>query len=153
MANVAGPLAFESPRPTLYAAECPGSRGMTGTFASSYSGRLGWDIRLAVASHPIRQPDATGGGAGGPLLPTSPRAYWLAEASFRGGIVGSGSGTAAVSNAASGVGAASTTSPLGGGRLASTSCSASDSPPNHAPEPATAASGNVRPPPARCEML
>src|SRR5439155_2335045 len=72
---------------------------------------------------------------------------------FLGGIVGSGSGTAAVSNAASGVGAASTTSPLVGGRLASTSCSASDSPPNHAPEPATAASGNVRPPPARCEML
>src|SRR5207247_10729393 len=52
--NSDGPDVRETPTPSSYAAACPGSCGI---LRRSVVGALGCDVRLAVASHPMRHPD------------------------------------------------------------------------------------------------
>src|SRR5438128_6548909 len=56
--NSDGPDVRETPTPSSYAAARPGSCGI---LRRSVVGALGCDVRLAVASHPMRHPDAVSG--------------------------------------------------------------------------------------------
>src|SRR5207302_7679197 len=56
--NTDGPWVRETPTPSSYAVASPGSCGM---FKTSLFGVLGCEMRLAVASQPMRHSDAASG--------------------------------------------------------------------------------------------
>src|SRR5438309_12130055 len=67
MPNSASSDLRDTPTPSSYALACPGSCGM---FKASVLGVLGCDVRLAVASQPMRHP---GSGSGSSYLTCAPQ--------------------------------------------------------------------------------